>query len=232
MVQYPQEYFIWHAKDVNTLASIRNRMPDSHSASLLSSERTFRTTTSKEIVRENGWKDGDKLSEISEDDGIILEAESRNERVGSVAYSIGYEGKNLDEFLGSLMKNKVEQLIDVRKNAFSFKAGFSKTPLKDASKRTGIMYIHIPQLGTDQESRKEYKETGDIGRLLETFSKRLDENPDSFETLKSLINCRRSAIMCFEDDYTRCHRSIIENRLKEDGVSVVHLCNGKRNAFF
>jgi AbrB family looped-hinge helix DNA binding protein len=205
-------------------------MPDHYSASIISNLRSYRITIPKEIVRANGLRKGDRLAVTSEGSKIILEPEKRQER-GPTAYSIGYEGKTLEEFLNYLSTNKVKQLIDVRKNAFSFKAGFSKSPLKDALSRIGMMYIHIPQLGTDQESRKEYKETGDIGKLFDLFSKRLEENLDSYEILMALLNHKRSAMMCFEDDYTKCHRSIIENRLKGDSISVVHLCNGRQREF-
>jgi uncharacterized protein (DUF488 family) len=201
------------------------------SSSVISNQRSYRVTIPKEIVQANGLRKGDKLTVTSDGNRIVFEPEKKQER-GPIAYSIGYEGKTLEEFLEHLSKNKVKQLIDVRKNAFSFKAGFSKSPLKEALTRIGVMYIHIPQLGTDQNSRKEFKETGDISKLLNLFSMRLEENLDSYEILKALLNHNRSAIMCFEDDYTRCHRSIIENRLKGDSISVVHLCNGKRNAFF
>ena len=206
-------------------------MPSHHSASVISNQRSYRVTIPKEIVRAYGLRKGDRLTVTSEGNKIVFEPEKKQER-GLTAFSIGYEGKKIEEFLQYLSTNKIKQLIDVRKNAFSFKAGFSKSPLKEALSRIGVMYIHMPQLGTDQESRKEYKETGDISKLLDLFSKKLEENLDSYETLKALISYRQSAMMCFEDDYTMCHRSIIENRLKGDSISVVHLCNGKRNEFF
>jgi len=206
-------------------------MSNHYTASVISNQRSYRVTIPKEIIRANGMRKGDRLTVTSEGNKIVFEPEKRQER-GPTAFSIGYEGKSLENFLDCLSTNKVTQLIDVRKNAFSFKSGFSKSPLKEALKRIGVTYIHIPQLGTDQESRKEYKETGDISKLFDLFSKRFEENLDSYEMLKALINYRKSAMMCFEDDYTRCHRSIIENRLKGDSISVVHLCNGKRNEFF
>lgn len=203
-------------------------MTERYSATVISNLRSYRVTIPKEIARSLGLRKGDALTVTSDNKRIVFELEKKREK-GPMTYSIGYEGKSLAAFLDMLSANDVKQLIDVRKNAFSFKAGFSKTPLKEALSNAGIVYIHIPELGTDQKSRKEYKETGDISRLLQLYEERLDENTDSYETLKALVNYRKSALMCFEDDYTRCHRSIIENRLKDDDISVVHLCSGKPN---
>ena len=202
-------------------------------ATLLYAPRSFRITIPKEIVKGNGWKKGERLS-ISRDNGTIrVEARKKpeKEKVTSV-FSIGYEGKKIENFVKLLKDHDVKQLLDVRMNAFSFKVGFSKTPLANALHKESIMYMHIPQLGTDQETRKEYKETGDISKLIDLFAKKLESNIDYYELLKASVLYKPSAIMCFEDDHTKCHRSIIENRLKADDISVVQLCNGKQNEFF
>ncbi len=111
-------------------------------------------------------------------------------------------------FLNLLVGNKVTLLVDVRQNAFSFKKGFSKKPLQTELGRIGISYVHMPLLGTDQESRREYRRTGDFDRLAQMYSKRLDDNREHYEGLKNLTSKESVAMMCFEDDFSRCHRSI------------------------
>jgi uncharacterized protein (DUF488 family) len=88
----------------------------------------------------------------------------------------------------------------------------------------------MPLLGTDQESRREYRRTGDFDRLAQMYSKRLDDNREHYEGLKNLTSKESVVMMCFEDDFSRCHRSIIAERLIEDGFEVVHLWSGEDDA--
>src|SRR5208337_3842601 len=46
--------------------------------------------------------------------------------------TIGYEGRNIDKFLSILIDHKIGKLIDVRKNPFSMKYGYSKNQLAGA----------------------------------------------------------------------------------------------------
>lgn len=226
------KYFIWPPERVNTSDAVYMFMADDWEASLLYTPRSYRISIPAEIVRENGWRKGDKLA-LSYSGGVVLVGSKRKTAEDkTTAYSIGYEGKSLEGFISVLKRNDVHQLVDVRKNAFSFKSGFSRTPLSQELGKNGIAYVHIPELGTDQESRREYKESGDISKLLEAFKSKLEQNQDSLNLLKALIHYRTSAIMCLEDNYELCHRSVIEERLQRENIGVVHLCNGRQNEFF
>ena len=152
---------------------------------------------------------------------------SRKVKANKVIHSIGYEGMDLSAFVQTLKTARVEQLIDVREIPFSFKRGFSKTPLSSALSEVGIGYTHIKELGTDKRSRHEYRQTGDRDRLLDEFKEKLGNNMESYELLTSLARSQRSTIMCFEKDHNVCHRQVIEEELVDDGFEVKHLCNGK-----
>jgi uncharacterized protein (DUF488 family) len=194
--------------------------------SLLYDGSHYKVNLPVNIVRERGWEKGEALW-IDDDNGHIIITKVRSKKTQPTIYSIGYEGKTIEEFTKSLKEYGVEQLIDIRENPFSYKKGFSKNPLKIALNESGITYQHIKELGTDRKSRKEYKNTGDLNKLCEIFKERLNNNLDRYELLKALINYKQSAIMCFEDDYQMCHRQVIEKRLEKDGFRVLHICNGK-----
>ena len=68
-----------------------------------------------------------------------------------VLYTIGYEGISLECFINKLIKEDVQLLCDVRKNALSRKYGFSKSSLNNALERVGIEYRHYPELGIVSE---------------------------------------------------------------------------------
>ncbi|MBU1626147.1 DUF488 domain-containing protein, partial [bacterium] len=63
-------------------------------------------------------------------------------------YTIGYEGRETDEFISELKKHDITRLIDIRENPFSRKKGFYKSALKTALENQGIEYIHLKALGT------------------------------------------------------------------------------------
>lgn len=54
-----------------------------------------------------------------------------------VAYTIGYEGRELDEFVARLREQRIQVLIDIREKPASRKPGFSKTPLREALEEAG-----------------------------------------------------------------------------------------------
>ena len=64
-------------------------------------------------------------------------------------FSVGYEGRDLDEFVRLLRAHGVTVLLDVRLNAISRKPGFSKTRLTAALADAGIRYRHARALRPD-----------------------------------------------------------------------------------
>lgn len=190
----------------------------------------YRITIPVKIIRARGWEKGDSFTIDNNNAGIIIK-KIKTQSLKSTIFSIGYEGKKINEFISLLHDAGISQLIDVRENPFSYKEGFSKTPLRDALSKAGIQYQHIKELGTERNSRHEYKQTGDIEKLCKTFSEHLDKNIDKYEMLVALANFKKSAIMCFENDFTMCHRQVLEKRLKVNGFEVVHICNGKQERF-
>ena len=60
-------------------------------------------------------------------------------------------------------------------------------------------------------------------RLLEGYTRHLDENKRAYELLSALIESGVSATLCFERDYTACHRQVQAEKLERDGFHVMHL---------
>ncbi len=187
----------------------------------------YRINLPKDFIKEKGWKKGDEISIIDEN-GHLLIKNATKKKTSPIVFSIGYEGKSLMSFIEILLENNIAQLIDIRENPISRKPGFSKKALRKALSEAGISYKNIKDLGTDKLSRDRYKETGNIKELLKIYEKQLVKKEDYYEILKTLVNFRPSAIMCFEDDHKKCHRQSIEYKLVNDGFRVEHLCNGKQ----
>lgn len=70
-------------------------------------------------------------------------------------YTIGYEGRAIDEFIAMLAAEQIERVIDVRDLPLSRRRGFSKTPLGEALRGAGIEYVHMKSAGNPYRKEKD-----------------------------------------------------------------------------
>ena len=67
--------------------------------------------------------------------------------------TIGYEGRDIAEFIEVLTSAEVTLVVDVRENAMSRIRGFSKRRLHETLGDSGISYEHLKRLGNPKENR-------------------------------------------------------------------------------
>jgi uncharacterized protein (DUF488 family) len=131
-------------------------------------------------------------------------------------FTIGYEGKTVDEFLGELTSAGVELVVDVRAVAASRRPGFSKTALGGALSERGIGYLHLRPLGTPKAGREAVRK-GRIEEMREIYQGQL-ETPEAELAMEQALSAaleRPAALLCFEADAGHCHRTIVAERLVE-----------------
>lgn len=100
----------------------------------------------------------------------VMEGNKARLAQNTVLFTIGYEGRDLEEFADRLKNFDVDTLVDVRDIPLSRKKGFSKTPLSQYLQEVGIEYIHIKPLGSPKELREKVKEDGDYEYFYQEFS--------------------------------------------------------------
>lgn len=137
---------------------------------------------------------------------------------------VGYQGRTPDAFYAALVAAKVSHLFDVRLIAYSAVAAFRSPSLAVGCRERGIVYRHYPQLGTPADIRERYKRDGNIDELLAAFRQRAE----IFTTFDALIawyqrKPRHVALLCYERDGYKCHRSVLLSYAAERGVEVGHL---------
>jgi uncharacterized protein (DUF488 family) len=133
----------------------------------------------------------------------------------SRVYSIGYEGRSLEEFCAVLAKSDVEALVDVRLTPWSRRRGFSGSQLNVALSAVGVRYLHEPLLGNPKENREAFW-NGDLERGRKRFRERLNNGSRvALESLAELVSRSPTAILCFEQAEERCHRQVIIDALVE-----------------
>ncbi len=129
-------------------------------------------------------------------------------------FTMGYEGISLEEYIIRLIKQDVHVLVDVRKNAFSMKYGFSKGILSKACENVCIKYIHMPELGIESELRKELNTQDDYDNLFQRYDKTLAGKKEALGKLRQIVDEGvRVTLTCFEKDFRQCHRSRIAGQL-------------------
>lgn len=141
-------------------------------------------------------------------------------------FTVGYEQRDIREFVQLLRGEKIDVLLDVRETAWSHKPGFSKGALAHAVERAGIEYSHLNWIGNPKWIRsiadtheeclglyRQYVEgaEGLVDGFVEFISEMLDEG-------------LRVCLVCYERHPGDCHRGVLAEFLeKRGGLNVAHI---------
>ena len=143
-----------------------------------------------------------------------------------IAYTIGYEGWRLDGFVAHLGEQRIKVLIDIREKPASRKPGFSKTPLREALRESGIEYVHVKELGSPTAIRYEYKSGGDKDSFFRAYRAYLETQADQLRTVLDTVREKTGCLMCLERHAMDCHRSAVSDMLKQldgNGLTFTHI---------
>lgn len=141
----------------------------------------------------------------------------------SLVFTLGYQGRALEELLEIVRSHRVEQVIDVRENAWSRKPGFSAPELEAALAPNGATYSHLPELGCTRAARHALWGTSTTERFFEEYRERLATRTQAVADLLARVRESQSLLLCLERDPSRCHRAVLAERLRAEGFSVVDL---------
>jgi len=143
-----------------------------------------------------------------------------------VIFTIGYEGKKIENFILDLKKVKIDTLVDVREVPFSRKKGFSKKALVSYLKKMDVKYLHMKDLGSPKVIRDKFKKDKDFNSFSVEYLKYLSLKEEYMKELHHLIYKENVCLMCYEKEYNVCHRSLITEKIKEidnNGLVIKHL---------
>ena len=132
-------------------------------------------------------------------------------------WTIGHSNRSLAEFLDLLKLYNVELVVDVRRWPTSKKfPHFAFAALADPLREAGIELVWLGDLlgGYRKGGYEAYTGTPDFQRGLELLEQR--------------AAFRRTAVMCAELLYFRCHRRFIADALVRRGWRVIHVVDAKR----
>ena len=142
-------------------------------------------------------------------------------------YTFGYEGLDIDDFLERVQSAGVESIIDVRELPLSRKRGFSKSAFRQSLANAGIAYIHVAALGCPKDIRDRYKADGNWIAYSRAFLDYLTSQGAAVRHVAALSNATVACLVCFEADYTACHRTYVARAVRNvGGPAVMHLTAG------
>jgi uncharacterized protein (DUF488 family) len=148
-------------------------------------------------------------------------------------FTVGHSNRSLDAFIAILKAHGIERLADVRTIPRSrHNPQFNAEALEGSLREVGISYTRLPRLGGLRRPRKDSRNLAwrnDSFRGYADYMETADFET-GLEELLALARKRRTAIMCAEALYYRCHRSLISDALVSRGVETVHLMSDTKTA--
>jgi uncharacterized protein (DUF488 family) len=148
-------------------------------------------------------------------------------------WTVGHSTRSLDEFIALLRHYQIEALADVRRFPGSRRLPhFHEDSLRATLPSHGIEYLWLPGMGGRRRPVKGSPNDGWRNSAFMGYADHLatDEFKQAYAQLLELAAQHRTAIMCAEVLWWRCHRSIVSDVLKFDGVDVQHIQDGSHIA--
>ncbi|MHC2992685.1 Fe-S cluster assembly protein HesB [Pontibacter sp. HJ8] len=141
-------------------------------------------------------------------------------------WTFGHSTRSPEEFVAALQSFQIEVLVDVRRYPGSRKyPHFSAEALHVYLPEAGIRYVAAVELGG---RRKPKADSANTAWRSESFRGYADysetkEFEEGIAKLTEIASQQRTAYMCSEAVWWRCHRAIISDYLKERGWTVLHI---------
>jgi len=153
-------------------------------------------------------------------------AESQGLSVATL-YTIGHSTRPFDEFVSVLQAHGIETLVDIRAFPMSRRLPhFNREALEGELPKRAIRYVWMKALGGYRKAVREdsphtalrsgnFRNYADY-TLTAEFEQAMDE-------LLKVAADSRTAYMCAERVYFRCHRMIVSDWLMAHGHEVLHI---------
>lgn len=139
----------------------------------------------------------------------------------STLFTFGYEGLTIEEFIVRLQAAQVKTVVDVRELPLSRKKGFSKTSFCFALAERNIAYLHTPALGCPKPIRDKYRDDANWKAYTKEFLKYVNTQDASVRELVKISKATTACLVCFEADFSMCHRTYVAREARQMGGPVV-----------
>jgi len=138
-------------------------------------------------------------------------------------WTVGHSTHSIEDFLALLRENKIEAIADVRRFPGSRRhPQFGQAQLESVLENVEIRYFHLPELGGRRSTRRDSPNTAWRNAAFRGYADYMMTPgfESGMEKLLKIATKHRTAIMCAELLWWRCHRSLIADYLKARGHEV------------
>jgi uncharacterized protein (DUF488 family) len=146
-------------------------------------------------------------------------------------YTIGHSIRSLEELVEALQAHSIQTLADIRAFPMSRRLPhFNRESLEETLPAAGIQYVWMKDLGGRR--KKSLKDSPNVALRNDSFRNYADYmlTPDFERAAADLVKLgeqSRSAYMCAERVYFRCHRMLVSDWLVAHGHEVLHIDDAK-----
>jgi len=148
-------------------------------------------------------------------------------------WTIGHSTRKIERFTSLLEENGIKLVADVRGLPGSKRyPQFNKEALAQSLRERGIRYEHLPELGGRRKPRPDSRNTAWRNASFRGYADYM-ETEEFHKGVRRLLDLAnetgRTAIMCAEAVWWRCHRALISDYLKAQGIEVTHIVDANKS---
>lgn len=141
-------------------------------------------------------------------------------------WTIGHSTRPFEEMIALLHSFRIELVVDVRSYPGSRKfPQYNKEALQASLPENNIQYLHLASLGGRRKANPDSKNTSWRHLAFRGYADYMETDgfKEGIEELEKIAIKQRTAYMCSEAVWWRCHRSMVSDYLKAGGWKVMHI---------
>lgn len=141
-------------------------------------------------------------------------------------WTIGHSTHTLEELIAMLYSFEIKIVADIRSFPGSRKfPQFNKENLEISLPQNHIEYIHLKKLGGRRKANPDSKNISWRHLAFRAYADYMqtEDFKEGIEELENIAIKKRTAYMCSEAVWWRCHRSMVSDYLKSKGWKVMHI---------
>jgi uncharacterized protein (DUF488 family) len=145
-------------------------------------------------------------------------------------WTIGHSTRAIEEFLSLLAGSRIEAIADVRSFPGSRRyPQYGREALAATLAAHAIGYHWLPALGGRRKASPDSPNTAWRNASFRGYADYMSSTQFAQGVAELSENKARTAIMCSEALWWRCHRSMIADALCVRGIKVVHILDAKHS---
>lgn len=142
-------------------------------------------------------------------------------------YTIGHSTRTLEDLIGTLQAHSIQRLVDIRAFPMSRRLPhFNRENLEKSLPEANIQYAWMKVLGGHRKKIRD--DSPNVALRNDSFRNYADymlteEFKQAMNKLVKMAEELRTAYMCAERVYFRCHRMMVSDWLVAHGHTVLHI---------